>query len=186
MTQFQTARLTVRLMGTGDAARVASYRSDPRVARYVPWAPPYTRARASDMIARTRGCDFDNPGPTGLIMAVERNDDGTQIGDAMIKHDREDPRQGVIGYVVAHEHQGLGYATELAHGLIRRFFASPVAHRVAATCDLRNTGSANVLEKVGMRREAMFMKGVFEKGEWVDECVYALLRAEWESRECTS
>lgn len=181
MIQFRTDRLVVRTLRPEDAAIISAYRSDPVVARYVPWEPPYALERAEKMVASMQGKTFDAPGD-GLIMAVEAG--GVLIGDAMVKHDSSwgtiDPRQGVIGYVIAPEHAGRGYATELARGLIGRFFEGEGSHRVTAFCDARNVASQRVLTKAGMRREAVFVRGVFAKGEWVDECVYAVLREEWE------
>jgi aminoglycoside 6'-N-acetyltransferase len=170
-----------------DAPRIAAYRSDPVVALYVPWEPPYTVERATAMVAAMAGKRFEEPGD-GLIMAVEAG--GVLIGDAMIKHEMAagvaDARQGVIGYVIAPEHAGRGYATELARGLIGRYFEDERAHRVTAWCDARNGASQRVLVKAGMRREALFVRGVFAKGEWVDECVYAALKEDWRAGSAES
>jgi RimJ/RimL family protein N-acetyltransferase len=43
----------------------------------------------------------------------------------------------------------------------------------------RNTGSARVLEKLGMRREAHLVENEWIKGEWQSELVYAILAREW-------
>jgi RimJ/RimL family protein N-acetyltransferase len=43
----------------------------------------------------------------------------------------------------------------------------------------RNTGSARVLEKLGMRREAHLVENEWVKGEWQSELVYAILAGEW-------
>ncbi|MBC7773632.1 MAG: GNAT family N-acetyltransferase [Pyrinomonadaceae bacterium] len=179
MIQFTTPRLCVRMFRQDDAAALAEYRSDPEVARYVPWGPPYSIEKASDMIGRMAGRDFYNCGDTGLNMAVERHSDHQLIGEAMIKHDHGDPRQGIIGYALARKFHGRGFGAELTRGLIDRFFAAEESHRATAYCDARNIASIRVLEKVGMRLEAEFRRGVFAKGEWVDERVYALLREEW-------
>lgn len=183
--QLSTSRLRVRLFEPDDAPALAAILTDADVARYVPWDVPYSVDRARDRIAKMAGADFDHPPPGGLVMAVERASDGVLIGDAMIKHEAgamdgaSDPRQGVIGYVIAREHQRQGYATELARALVDRFFASPGTHRVSAWCDARNSPSIKVLERVGMRLEAEFKQGVWCKGEWVNERVYAKLREEW-------
>ena len=41
------------------------------------------------------------------------------------------------------------------------------------------TGSARVLEKLGMRLEAHFVENEWVKGEWQSELDYALLASEW-------
>jgi RimJ/RimL family protein N-acetyltransferase len=55
-------------------------------------------------------------------------------------------------------------------------------HRIVGRLDARNTASARVLEKLGMRREAHFVSNEYLKGEWTDELVYALLDEEWRAR----
>lgn len=52
-------------------------------------------------------------------------------------------------------------------------------HRITATCDSRNLASARVMEVNGMRREAFFIKHLWQKGEWRDSCLYAILDEEW-------
>ena len=45
--------------------------------------------------------------------------------------------------------------------------------------EARNTASARVLEKLGMRREAHLVENEHVKGEWESELVYAILEHEW-------
>ena len=52
-------------------------------------------------------------------------------------------------------------------------------HRVFGQIDARNTASARVLERLGMRREAHLVENEWVKGEWTDEVIYAVLAAEW-------
>lgn len=180
--EFQTVRLTVRQLRSEDAVALAAYRSDAHVARYVPWAPPYSVDRAHELIDRMLGRDFGHPGETGLTLAVVRTSDDLLIGDAMIKHEGGDSRRGAIGYVLAREHQGQGFATELADGMVSHFFGGGSTHRIAASCDARNTASMRVLERIGMRREGLLSKATYGKDGWVDECLYAMLRSEWAAR----
>jgi hypothetical protein len=42
-------------------------------------------------------------------------------------------------------------------------------HRVIGRLEPRNTGSARVLERLGMRKEAHFVENEFVKGEWQSE-----------------
>ena len=52
-------------------------------------------------------------------------------------------------------------------------------HRIFATCDVRNLASANVLEKVGMRREGRLREDKCVRGQWRDSYVYGILEHEW-------
>jgi RimJ/RimL family protein N-acetyltransferase len=77
------------------------------------------------------------------------------------------------------DHQGRGYATEAAAALLELAFDGFGMHRVIGRLEARNTPSARVLEKLGMRREAHFVENELVKGEWQSELVYAVLAAEW-------
>ena len=56
------------------------------------------------------------------------------------------------------------------------------AHRVFGRLEARNTASARVLERLGMRKEAHLVENEHVKGEWQSEVVYAILEREWTSR----
>ena len=47
--------------------------------------------------------------------------------------------------------------------------------------DARNCDSARLCERLGMRKEAHFLKDYWNKGEWTDSFIYAILKEEWEN-----
>ncbi|MCJ7842418.1 GNAT family N-acetyltransferase [Lederbergia sp. NSJ-179] len=53
-------------------------------------------------------------------------------------------------------------------------------HRIYATCDQRNIGSARVLEKVGMIKGGRIREHLLIKDEWRDSYLYSILEQEWE------
>ena len=68
---------------------------------------------------------------------------------------------------------------QAARGLLAFGFETLGLHRIAATCDTGNVGSARVLEKIGMRREALFREDSLLRGRWRDSFLYAVLEHEW-------
>ena len=80
------------------------------------------------------------------------------------------------------EHHGRGYATEATAELLRLGFEELGLHRMYGRLDARNSASARVLEKLGMRHEAQLVENEWVKGEWTDEAIYAMLDREWEAR----
>lgn len=62
----------------------------------------------------------------------------------------------------------------LAHG-----FTTLGVHRIEAFCVADNTGSAHVLEKIGLRQEARLRDKEYYKGRWWDRLVYAVLEPDW-------
>lgn len=77
------------------------------------------------------------------------------------------------------EFGGRGYATEAAAVMLRLGFGDLGLHRITGRLDARNTASARVLERLGMRREAHFVQNEIVKGEWTGELVYAMTEDEW-------
>ena len=53
-----------------------------------------------------------------------------------------------------------------------------------AVADARNTPAANLLERVGMRREGHFVENVWFKGRWGDDQSRTAARASREARSC--
>ena len=83
------------------------------------------------------------------------------------------------------DHQGHGYATEAAEASVELAFGTYRLHRVYGCVEPRNTGSARVLERLGMRKEAHLIENEWGKGEWQSEAIYAILAREWRAaREC--
>jgi RimJ/RimL family protein N-acetyltransferase len=54
-------------------------------------------------------------------------------------------------------------------------------HRVCAACVADNTGSAHVLEKLGMQQEGRLRENEYYKGRWWDTLLYAILYEEWQA-----
>jgi len=91
----------------------------------------------------------------------------------------ERDRTAEIGFILDPRHQGKGFATEAARGLLDWVFTTAGFHRVIGRTEARNAASARVLEKLGMRLEAHFVENEWVKGEWQSELVYAVLDREW-------
>ena len=104
---------------------------------------------------------------------------GEVVGDVDLLWVSDQHRTGEVGFVVDPAHQGNGYATEAARAVVDWAFGSFGLHRVIGRTEARNTGSARVLEKLGMRLEAHLVENEWVKGEWQSELVYAILDREW-------
>jgi RimJ/RimL family protein N-acetyltransferase len=117
-----------------------------------------------------------------LSAAVELRETGALVGGLSLRCVSAEHRQGELGFVMHPAYHGRGYATEAARPLLGLAFGTFGFHRLAGRLEARNAGSARVLEKLGMRREAHLVENEWVKGEWQSELVYALLAAEWRAR----
>ncbi|GLY87074.1 GNAT family N-acetyltransferase [Actinoallomurus iriomotensis] len=178
---IKTERLLLRRYTDDDLADLAAIQSRPDVTRYLYWGPrDLTQARGSlamKIAASALREEGDN-----LTLAVELPETGKMIGDVQLFWISEAHRQGEIGYIFHPDYGGRGYATEAAEVILRLAFEELGLHRVAGRLDARNTASARVLERLGMRREAHLVQNERVKGEWADEVVYAILEDEWRAR----
>ena len=122
---------------------------------------------------------------TWFQMAIELAEAGPLVGDLGLHTLADRPGQAEIGFTLAREHQGKGYATEAVNRLLDYVFGVLGKHRVIAVTDARNAPAARVLERVGMRREGHFVENIWFKGGWGDEYEYAMLEREWRARRAT-
>ena len=85
-----------------------------------------------------------------------------------------------LGYMLGLVDWGRGYATEIALALIDAAFFDLRADRIISTVDVNNKASIHVLEKIGMRWEAVFRKHRRAKNRWWDCHLFVLPREVWE------
>jgi RimJ/RimL family protein N-acetyltransferase len=116
-------------------------------------------------------------------LAITLRAGGELIGGCSFHISDPHNREGWLGYILAREHWGHGYATEAARALLRLGFEQFSMHRIWATCDPRNTASAHVLEKIGMRREGHLRENKLQRGSWRDSYLYAILEEEFRSQQ---
>jgi aminoglycoside 6'-N-acetyltransferase len=169
-----TERLTVRRFRPDDAAAFSAYRSVPEVARYQSWEAPFSLEDATASVERFASGDPLAPG--WFQYAIDR--DGELIGDIGLNlHDNL--MQAEIGFTLAPQYQGKGYATEAVRGLLNHLFVERNLHRVSAECDARNVASAQLLRRLGFREEGLRLANTWFKGEWTDDLIFGLLRSDW-------
>ncbi|MGW0892035.1 GNAT family N-acetyltransferase [Saccharopolyspora sp. NPDC002578] len=173
---IQTDRLTLRPFAEGDVADVFAFESLPEVARYLYNEPRTSEDCAALVAERAERTSLRAEGDS-VVLAVDLH--GTVIGHVSLAWLSEQHRQGAFGFVLHPGHQGRGYATEAAAEMLRIGFDRLGLHRIIGRCDTRNTGSAGVMERLGMRLEARFVESEIFKGEWGGELHYAMLAAEW-------
>jgi RimJ/RimL family protein N-acetyltransferase len=175
---IETERLLLRPYREADIDVLHDIQSRPEVVRYLYWEPR-TREQVEQVI-RESSDQIDGEGG-GLTLAIQPRGSDTMVGDVVLMYHSEAHRQGEIGYVLHPDHQGHGYATEAAREMLRLGFEQLGLHRIAGRLEARNSASAAVLERLGMRLEAHLHENEWVKGEWQSELVYAVLATEWAS-----
>lgn len=173
----RTARLTLRDFAKSDSAAVYAYSSDPRVTRYLFFGPRDEDGTA-DYLDGILASQRETP-RTRYELGVEETASRRLIGAcdlSLVEANAVD-----LGYMLASEDWGKGFATEIALALIDAAFFDLRADRVISTVDINNSASIRVLEKIGMRWEAVFRKHRRAKNRWWDCHLFVLPREVWES-----
>ena len=172
-----TPRLLIRKLHPDDAAAVYAYRSDPTISRYQTWSPQNEEEIAT-FIEGMRDLDVDTEG-TWYQCGIILTEAGILIGDIGLHFPPAEPRQAEIGITLAGSHQGCGYATEALQGVVECLFTDLGKHRVYGRVDPRNARSIALLTRLGMRMEGHLRETVWDKGEWADDLIFALIEWEW-------
>ena len=175
---IETERLRLRPVEHGDLDDLLPIHSHPDVVRYLYWEVRSREELAAVLAGKIERAALEKPGDA-VDVAVRLRDGGRLVGTVSLGWSDSEHRQGEIGYILNPAHAGRGYATEAARAMLRVGFEVLGLHRIAGRLDARNTASARVLERLGMRREALLRENEHVKGEWTDELVYAMLEDEW-------
>ena len=176
---IRTERLTLRMAAPEDLRAVFEIRSLPEVGQWMPDLPT-----SYDAWVLAQG---QRDGVERMVVVL--------LGDRVIGHlylhvedawsqtevrDRAARTQAEVGWAFDPAHQGEGYATEAVRELLRLCFEDLGVRRVVALAFADNAPSLRVMEKVGMRREALMLReSLHRELGWVDSVAYALLAEEW-------
>ncbi|MFN8443509.1 MAG: GNAT family N-acetyltransferase [Caldilineaceae bacterium] len=86
-----------------------------------------------------------------------------------------------FGYALLPAFWNQGYMTEALRAMIDFAFTTTDANSISDTCDVRNLGSARVMEKAGLRQVERFADVDEKVGEPTESYRYRILRSEWEA-----
>lgn len=172
--EIKTERLLLRKFSRNDAEHIFyTWTSDERVAQYTSWyahgSIDDTRAYVEYMVSRNSPSDYN------WIIEL----DNKVIGSISVCYSDENLEIAGIAYTLGYAYWNKGYTTEAAKAVVKFLFEEVGYRKIIAGCDSKNIGSARVLEKVGMKREAVFREHIKRKdGTWGDDYQYGILKME--------
>lgn len=160
-----------RLDDVEDAYRIIG---DDRVTR---WLSFDSRSRAEAHAMITGALERARAEPRGeYYLAV------TAAGDRMVGFARlglDGVKAAKLGYAVAADEWGKGYATDAARALTQFGFATLGLHRISAAIGPDNAPSIAIAERLGYTLEGRIRDHVFTNGAWRDSLLYSVLEHEW-------
>lgn len=144
-------RLTLRPLSDDDLASFAALNADPEVMQFLPGV--LSRAESDALAARIREA-FDRQG-YGL-WALDGPGGMPVAGFVGLMHTRFEAAftpAVEVGWRLAREHWGKGYASEAARASVRAGFVHLGLDEVVSFTAAQNQRSRRVMEKLGMRRD---------------------------------
>ncbi len=168
--------ISLRPITVQDWSAVHGWASTEEACRYQPWGPntpAETQAFVEDAVM-----DWHEEPQDRYVWIAEEAAVVVGLGELKIRSRRW--HQGEIAYAVDVRQWRRGIGSAIATELLTRAFGSFQLHRVTATCDPRNTGSAAVLARVGMVHEGRLRQTIQIRDGWRDSDVYSVLAHEWD------
>lgn len=141
---------------------------------------PKTEPEVNDYLQWGMLCAEQNP-CINFRYAVILKDTGKLIGSCELAFTDHDPAE--LAWELHRNYWNKGYGTEIGRTLLRLGFEILQLRRITADRNTLNIGSYRIMEKIGMRREAHYVKlyrGNSVLGHaWCDKYLYAILRDEY-------
>ena len=132
---------------------------------------PYTQRDAEEYISHALNADKN----AEFLFAITLCDKAIGSIGAYRKENIHS-RTAELGYYIAPEHWGNGYATQAVKLICEWIFEHTDIIRIFAEPFTRNKASCRVLEKAGFLREGVLIKNAVKNGETLDMSMYALIR----------
>jgi RimJ/RimL family protein N-acetyltransferase len=177
--ELKTERLVLRPFTLSDAPEVERLAGLKQVADTTLSIPhPYPPGAAVDWIRSHR--DVWEHG-SDVTYAIIEASTSALVGaiSLMIKPQH---RRAEIGYWIAPEVWGRGYATEASQRMIDFGFDFLNLHRIEARHFLRNPASGRVMQKLGMQQEGVERDWAIKWDRFESLALYSILEPEWRAR----
>lgn len=148
MIVFETARLIVRRWTEDDTQALFAIFGDPETYRFLPGVGPVSLEQARQLLARLID-QYERFNGMGAF-AAEIRETGQVIGNCLLRP-LEDGPEIEVGYHIARQLWGKGYATEIARGAVEWGFQVLGLTRIVGVVMPGNGASRRVLEKAGLQ-----------------------------------
>ena len=182
---IETERLILRPFLESDAKDAFEYLENPMVNCFACMKVNSMEEAKKAVVDRAKDKEF--------YFAIVLKDNGKVIGeiDAMPESSAPDEKNAVLDtfspcWMLNKEYHGKGYAYEAARAFFDYLFYEKGARRIYAYTEDYNVSSQKLCEKLGMRREGIFIEFISfvndKNGNPIYENTYqyAILKKEWE------
>jgi len=171
----RTPRLVLRTFKLDDLPLYAALNADPAVYATLSGSP-LSREESDSIAAWAQNLyAYKSIG----LLAIERHSDGEFLGMCGLHHMESHPDDVEVGWRLAPEHWGHGYATEAAAGWLDLGFGPLGLTRIVSITDEDNHRSLAVMRRLGM--EFDHNARIVDDGIEFDASVYSISADQWAS-----
>ena len=175
---LEDSRVTLRRVSPADAEMIYAWRSESSTRRYQPIRQIPLDAVREQLIHRSRqpiDPSFDSAAQW-VVQAA-----GTSVGWMSLEVVSREHRLGSVGYTIAEQFWGHGYASAGLKAVLDIALSPEGANlwRVEAVAAVTNGASRRVLEKAGFQEEGIAREYLEINGARIDHVRVAILRPGW-------
>lgn len=167
-----TKRLLLRLFQKADAATVTKLCNSYNMYKNTLYLPyPYSIDDALSWMEQ----HLDNFNANKIYEFAITDKKTRKLYGAIALSNNQKFNNGEIAYWIGEDFWGNGYATEAAQAIIQFAFNEKQYHKVFARYFHSNLASGRVLQKLGMRKEGIFMDHVKKENQYKNLVYYAII-----------
>ena len=174
---LDTPRLTLREVVESDAERLLQIHGDGEHMRWFGSDPIRDLDGAKKLVGLF--ASWRKEPVSGARWAMELKDRPGLIGTCGLFRWNRNWKSCVVGYEIAPEHQGRGYAKEALESAIAWGFREMQLNRIEAQVHTDNARSLALLAKLGFLQKGHQREAGYWAGRHHDLLQYALLKAHW-------
>lgn len=175
--ELHTPRLILREFRASDFDALWEYQSHPETHRFERDIP--SKEEVDRFLRNVQDWARQQP-RTRYIFSVTVKPDDRVIGHLHLSSQNSEINEWETGWAIHYNLWGKGYASEAACAVLDFAFGELGVHRVVAFCNVHNTASARVMQKIGMQQDGLLRGTRWWNGDWCDEYVYGILERDWE------
>lgn len=173
--QMESERIILRPLSLEDAEDLYEFTSDEETTRFI--YEPYKDVNQAKRVL----ANYYLKEPIGKY-AIVLKESNKVIGVIEFRV-KEETMGGDLGYTLSRHFWGKGYMTEAGELILELAFNVLGLERVFAATDVRNTASARLMSRLGMKYEGTLRRNHMVKGELTDSVHYSILKEEYVNSE---
>ena len=177
--RLETPRLWLRWPRASDAPAIERYCAKWEVARFTARIPhPYPKGSAERFVFGAREANALGRDLTLVLSPVG----APRLAVGAVSLERRGTDRLTLGYALAPEVWGRGYATEAIVTMTDAAFSLSLVVEIEASVRIENTASRRALEKAGFVHIGRGLRGAPARGAMVECDALALRRSDWSAR----